>query len=63
MKKNFRFGIKVGGSLLPNIGVFVFDIPNDLGDIIVTAANTIKTAFIVAGKGDIADKFVAEFRV
>jgi hypothetical protein len=63
MKKNFRFGYRIGGNLVPNFGVIVFDMPKDLGDIAIAAANTIKTAFIVAGRGDIADKFVAEFRV
>lgn len=62
-KANFRFGFKVGGPLLPNLGVVVFNVPQDLGEIMTTAANTIKAALIVAGKGNYADAFVCEFRV
>ena len=64
-KANFRFGFKLGGpnNLLPNLGVVVFNVSEDLGEIMVTAANTIKTALIVAGKGNYADAFVCEFRV
>ena len=61
-KANFRFGYRVVGKVLPNLGVVVFNVPKDLGDVMVTSANTIKTALIFGGKGEIADAFVCEFR-
>lgn len=61
-KANFRFGYRLGGKVLPNLGVVVFNVPKDLGDVMVNSANTIKTALIFGGKGEIADGFVCEFR-
>lgn len=62
MKKNFRFGYRLGGRFAPNFGVIVVDVPRETGETIISFAEGIKVAFTIAGKGDIADKFVAEFR-
>jgi hypothetical protein len=62
MKKNFRFGYRFCGRLAPNFGVIVVDVPRETGETIISFAEGIKIAFTIAGKGDIANKFVAEFR-
>jgi hypothetical protein len=63
MKKNFRFGYRIGGRLAPNFGVIVVDVPRETGETIISFAEGIRVAFTIAGKGDIANKFVAEFRI
>ena len=62
-KANFRFGIKVGGPLFPNMGIMVFKIDDDLIPDIVKYVKAIKHLLILGGQSEIADKIVAEIRL
>jgi hypothetical protein len=62
-KANFRFGIKVGGPLFPNMGIMVFKIDADLIPDIVKYVNAVKRLLILGGQGEVADKLIAEIRL